>query len=412
MSPVQGGGALFARRVATAFLPFAAGYFLSYLFRSVNAIIGPDLVADLGLDAAGLGLLTSAYFAAFALFQIPLGILLDRFGPRRVECTLMLVAAAGAAAFALGTDAVTLAISRALIGLGVSACLMAAFKANSVNWPRERLALANGCLLAFGGLGAATATLPVQLALEFWHWRELFWLLSALSALAAGYLFLAAPEAGGSGGLTLREQLSTARLTLGHPLFWRVVPLAVTIQSTFLSYQSLWAGPWLRDVAGLDRHGVATTLFILSLAAMPGYALTGFLADRLTRRGLPATGLMAGQSLIFLAIQTPLALGWTGAPTLLWALFGTFGTGSVLAFTILSQGFPPAVTGRVTTALNLLVFCGAFAVQAGIGAIIGAFPAPAGRYSSDGHFWAYILMVGLECLALIWFLLPRRHPLR
>ena len=84
------------------FLPFAAGYYLSYLLRTVNAVIAPELTRELALSAADLGLLTSAYLLAFAAFQIPLGLLLDRHGPRRVEAGLLLVAAAGTLLFAFG----------------------------------------------------------------------------------------------------------------------------------------------------------------------------------------------------------------------------------------------------------------------------------------------------------------------
>ena len=111
------------------FIPFALGYFLSYLFRVVNNVIAPDLVADLGLDAADLGLLTSTYFLTFAAFQLPLGILLDRFGPRRTEAALLVFAGLGAFLFAIAESTIGLIVGRAFIGFGVSACLMAAFKA-------------------------------------------------------------------------------------------------------------------------------------------------------------------------------------------------------------------------------------------------------------------------------------------
>ena len=104
------------------FLPFAGGYFLSYLYRTVNAVVGPVLSNELSLGAADLGLLTSAYFIAFGSTQLPLGILLDRYGPRRVEAALLLIAAAGAAVFAASHNIGTLVIGRGMIGLGVSAC--------------------------------------------------------------------------------------------------------------------------------------------------------------------------------------------------------------------------------------------------------------------------------------------------
>ncbi|MCX5732545.1 MAG: MFS transporter, partial [Deltaproteobacteria bacterium] len=113
------------------FLPFAAGYVLSYFLRNVNAVIAPDLIRELGISPSGLGLLTSAYLLAFAAAQLPLGVALDRYGARRVESALLLVAAAGCGLFAAGTSLTQLTIGRGLIGFGVSACLMAAFKAFS-----------------------------------------------------------------------------------------------------------------------------------------------------------------------------------------------------------------------------------------------------------------------------------------
>jgi sugar phosphate permease len=124
--------------VLRIFLPFAGGYLLSYLFRSVNAVIAPDLSQALQLDARELGLLTSVYFLGFALTQIPLGILLDRFGPRRVEAVLLVVAAIGALVFAGSADLGQLIAGRALIGVGVSVCLMAAFKAFASWFAAER----------------------------------------------------------------------------------------------------------------------------------------------------------------------------------------------------------------------------------------------------------------------------------
>ena len=131
-------------------LPFAAAYFLSYFFRSANAVIGPELARDLGLSAGDLGLLTSTYLLAFCLAQLPLGMLLDRFGARRVESALLLAAATGAALFALAEGMTGLAGARALIGLGVSACLMAAFKAFSQCYPPERQASLTGWMMTAG----------------------------------------------------------------------------------------------------------------------------------------------------------------------------------------------------------------------------------------------------------------------
>ena len=150
------------RLVACVFLPFAAGYYLSYLFRTINTLISEPLAAELGLDAANLGLLTSVYFLVFGAVQIPVGALLDRFGPRRVQSVLLVVAAGGAALFAASTDLLGLLIARAMIGLGVAAALMAGLKAIVTWFPRERVALINGYMIMLGALGGVTATAPVR----------------------------------------------------------------------------------------------------------------------------------------------------------------------------------------------------------------------------------------------------------
>ena len=143
-------------------LPFAMGYFLSYLYRVINAVLAPNLVTDIGIDPSQLGLLTGAYFITFGTFQVPLGVLLDRYGPRRIESLLLLVAAAGAWIFAHATTLYGLVLGRGLIGLGVSACLMAAFKAYVIWFPRQQLPQINGIQMAAGGMGALFATAPVE----------------------------------------------------------------------------------------------------------------------------------------------------------------------------------------------------------------------------------------------------------
>src|SRR5258706_14019205 len=144
------------------FFPFAVGYFLSFFFRNVNAVISKDLAVEFSLTSADLGFLTSMYLLAFAAFQLPLGVLLDRYGPRRVVAVLLCSAAAGALVFALARDLATLSIGRAFIGLGVSAGVMGAIKAFSLWVPLSRLATMKGPYLAVGGLGSLAATAPAE----------------------------------------------------------------------------------------------------------------------------------------------------------------------------------------------------------------------------------------------------------
>mgnify|MGYP005721060597 FL=1 len=156
------------------FLPFACGYFLSYLYRSTNAVLAPYLSNDLNLNAEQLGLITSAYFLTFGLFQLPLGVLLDKFGARRVQSILFLVAATGAILFSFGNNVWSLVIARGLIGLGVSGALMGAFKAFAVWFPKERLPLLIGLFMSAGGLGAIVASTPLEMAMQITDWRGVY----------------------------------------------------------------------------------------------------------------------------------------------------------------------------------------------------------------------------------------------
>ncbi|QCF25254.1 MFS transporter [Hydrocarboniclastica marina] len=388
------------------FLPFAGGYFLSYIFRTVNAVIAPELVADIHLNAADLGLLTSVYFLSFALFQLPLGLLLDRFGPRRVEAILLLFAAIGAALFAFADSLAALIVGRAFIGLGVSCCMMASFKAFVMWFPPQRLPALNGGLMTFGALGAITATMPV----EWWlvtlsDWRGLFLALAGFSATVAFVVFRIVPDHHEAPlHLTLRDQLGGLAVIFRDGFFWRVGVGSAMSQGASLAIAGLWAGPWLRDVAGLDRAGVAAHLMIIAIAMGVGFFTMGMLAEKLNRLGvrpvtLAGTG-MAAFSLVMLVLTLGIDMG-------LWLTLGAFGflaTSSSLSYAIISQHFPRQLAARANTAQNLLVFVFAFAMQWAIGAVLGAWEDPlTRRYAPQGYQLAFGAITVLQVVALAWF---------
>jgi predicted MFS family arabinose efflux permease len=392
------------------FLPFAAAYFLSYLYRVINAVIAPNLTAELAIGPAALGLLTSAYFVAFAAFQLPLGVLLDRFGPRRIQAGLLVFAAAGAFTFASAHGLFTLAAGRALIGLGVSACYMAAIKAFTLWFPPRLWPRINGLHLAAGGLGALSATMPVEAALRLTDWRGVFMLLAALSALVAAAVFGVVPEKRSVGAdIRLAEQLRGVVRVFTNRYFWRATPITVASQVAFMAVHGLWSGPWLRDVAGMDRAGAAAVLLWTAAAMTAGYALIGFITERLDKAGIaPLTTGIAGMS-IFMGIQALIAWGPVSWALPLWMLFGFVGTTGVIPYPALAQAFPPQLAGRVSTGLNLLVFVAAFAAQWGAGAVIGLFPAPAGGgYSPDGYRASFALLLVLQGACLAWYFIAGR----
>ncbi|MGB8427787.1 MAG: MFS transporter [Desulfobacterales bacterium] len=394
------------------FVPFACGYFLSYLYRVVNAVIAPDLVADIGVDPSELGLLTSAYFITFAASQLPLGVLLDRFGPRRIEAFLLLFAAIGAWIFAHAQTLTGLVAGRALIGFGVSACLMAAFKAYVIWYPRRQLPLINGYQMAAGGLGALAATAPIEAALAVTNWRGVFTALAALTLVIAVLVFWVVPERTAAGReLRFGEQIRGVKHVFSSPLFWRIAPWTTLSQATFLSIQGLWAGPWLRDVAGYDRHQVAGTLFFVAAAMVAGFILLGTAAERLSRRGIAPMVVAAAGMTVFMGVQLLIILEIKSTVMVLWGLFGFFGTSGILPYAVLSQSFPPQLSGRVNTAINLLVFVTAFLAQWGIGALIELWPASEGTgYAPAGYRAAFGAMLAAQGLMFLWYVAGRSHP--
>jgi sugar phosphate permease len=396
------------RLALTVFLPFAVGYFLSYLYRTVNAVLADDLAAAAGTDAAGLGLLTSVYFVSFAAFQIPLGLLLDRYGPRRVEALLLVVAAGGAWLFSIADDLASMTVARAVIGFGVSACLMGAFKNTVMWWPKDRLPLINGLVLAFGGLGALVAAKPVVLLLDITDWRGVFRIIAVLTLIAAAFLWTAVPErkdAAARAAGTLRQQVAALGALYRDRFFWRVAPLTVLIQASHMAYQGLWAAPWLTTVDGFDRDAVAATLQAMAIAMVLGYVLIGGLAERLARIGIRPLAVSAALTLTLLVVEALLLVPGVAPPAVLWSLFGFLATASILGYAIVTQAVPAEMAGRANTALNLIGFSGAFVAQAGLGVVIDAVAGWTGD-PAMGHRAALALLLGLSIVAWLWYVRP------
>ena len=387
------------------FIPFALGYFLSYLLRVINAIIAGNLSHDLDLSANDLGLLTSTYLIAFAAIQLPLGVLLDRFGPRRVEATLLLFATLGTAIFASATSLDMLILGRALIGLGVSACLMAAFK-SFVQWfPLERLPLINGLHMTAGGLGILFASAPTEWLLQSIDWRGLFWLLSFLTLAVSAIIFFTVPDKPVlESHSTLREHIAGVAHIFSDRYFWRIIPLAVATQASALAMLGLWTGPWFRDVTLYDRSEVANALGLIALAMIAGYILIGFGTDRLMKRGYSCLNIAVVGMLVCTLALTALLFAPITLARLLWMLFGFFSTSSILIFAALSQHFTARLAGRANTAFNLLVFIFAFFIQWGIGAVLDAVPSEsAGHYAAAGYRQAMFGLLGMQLSGLLWF---------
>ncbi|MDD5249072.1 MAG: MFS transporter [Rhodocyclaceae bacterium] len=388
------------------FLPFAAGYYLSYLLRNVNAVIAPDLTRDLAVSAADLGFLTSAYLFGFGAFQLPLGILLDRYGPRRVEAVLLTIAAAGCAAFAVGTNLAELALGRGLIGLGVSACLMASFKAFSLWFPAERQASLNAAVMAAGGLGALSATTPLAWALPLAGWRGIFAVLAVLALAAAAGIFSTPDRRAAVSRETLGEQLHALGGILRSRAYWRFAPQTATMSGGFMALQGLWAVPWLINVNGATREAAAVHMLLASGAMLAGFLALAAFVTRLARAGLPPQRILTAGIGVGIGVLA-LIVADVGATRLLWFAMGLVFSVTNLSYALLAANFPPHLQGRANTALNLAAFVGAFGLQWGIGVLVdvlGSF----GLTPREAFRWAFAVLLLMQASAWGWFVLGAR----
>lgn len=365
---------------------FLAAYLLSYFFRSTNAVLADDLQRDAGLGPEQLGFMTSLFFLAFAAAQLPLGAALDRWGPRWVPAGLMLAAAAGSLLTASADGFVTLAIGRALIGVGMAGVLMGALKAFSAWFAPRRFATVSGVFVGLGSLGALGATTPLAVLADAIGWRGVFVAAGLATATVAAGLMIVVRAAPGAAPLAARGPAAAApspappgapapgfRRIYGSREFWRVALLQFAMAAALYGHQGLWGGPFLTIGLGLPLADAARALLALGVAATTGFLLAGPAAGRFgLRRAMGAGALLALAAAVAMALlpaSAPLA-----AVTTAWVVFGLGAGLQVLGYDGARSLFP-AAAGRAVTAINVFGIGGSALMQAGLGWVVGGVAA-------------------------------------
>jgi MFS family permease len=400
------------RRIVFVSLPFTFAYLLSELFRNVNAVLEPRLTVEFQLEPATMGMMTSAFLGALAGSQLFVGQALDRFGPKRVLVVTLFLAVVASALFAGAQTAHMLVLTRFMIGLGLSACWTGAYKANTLWWPRERLPLVNAITIAAAGLGSLAATSPTEWLLRQIGWREIFLGLAGVTATIALIIAAVVPP-------QTRERAAPAvpepavkglRGVLTHPAFLTIAPASALCQGAWVAYQGLWAGVWLRDAITLPSTAAAGILMALSLAVILGQFGFGLLADRIARTDRHLFHLTFALTLGFVLCQLAIAGAGASPQTILWAGYGLFTAGPILAYALLVRLLPDAVSGRAIAMLNLGAVLTGFLMQGGIGAGIEAL-ARLGWSISSAHVTFIALIAGLQAIALAWMALHQGRAL-
>tara|TARA_B110001452_G_scaffold106393_1_gene88190 strand:+ start:688 stop:1971 length:1284 start_codon:yes stop_codon:yes gene_type:complete len=389
------------------FLPFACGYFLSYLYRSTNAVLAPYLSRDLNLNAEQLGLITSAYFLTFGLFQLPLGVLLDKYGARKVQSILFLIAAIGAILFSLGNDVWSLVTARGLIGLGVSGALMAAFKAFAVWFPKERLPLLIGLFMSAGGMGAIVASTPLEMALQITDWRGVYLFIGIVTIFVGVLIFFIVPEKReNSDNEKPLPVLKVLKHIYTSYAFWRIGPLSGIAGGTGLAILGLWAGPWLSDIGKFNKNEIANILFISTIMMTIGTTSLGIITDYLRKFNISPVAVMGGALFVFIIPLTIITFGIMPKAIWPWVILSITSLAATLAYAGLSQHFPTSYAARASTAINLICFLMAFIAQYAIGFIMQLVePGKQSGYSIKAYQAGFGLFLGLLIICYIIFII-------
>ncbi len=360
------------------FLVFACGYFLSTLIRAVTATLSPVLTKEFDLTSSDLGLLAGGYFFGFAMMQLPLGKLLDRFGPKNVILCFLTLAVFGCVWFSLANSFVELLAARVLCGVGVSACLMSALTGYRRWFESGILIRANSWMLMIGSLGMVTATLPVQWLMPVLGWRPLFWGLAGMVIIAMVLIVLHVPK---WEVLEIKKEKGAVvdrgyKEVWGNPFFRRVVPIGFVCYGGFLAMQTLWATPWMIRVGGYSPMEAAQSMFAINVGTLISFWAWGAMIPWLERHGygviyLLKRGLFV--TLVLLAIIIGIGDKYPSWIATLWVLYCMACTTVSLAQPAVGLAFPETLVGRGLSAYNLVIFFGIFAVQWGVGLCIDLF---------------------------------------
>ena len=404
------------RTAVVMFAAFACAYFLSTLVRAITATLSPTLTEEFGLNSGELGLLAGGYFLGFAVAQWPMGVWLDRFGPKKVLISLLAVAVLGCCAFAASSSFVGLLLARVLIGVGVSACLMGPLTAYRRWYAPASQMRANSWMLMTGSLGMVAATLPVQWLMPFTGWRPMFWALAVMVVLCIVLISRMvpawrSPTAATSQNIGALDVRPGYAMVWRHPFFRALAPMGFFIYGGLVAMQTLWVVPWLTKVAGMDTLQAAHAMFWLNVAMLLTFLTWGLVSPWLARRGLQASRLIAfGMPLSFVFLAFIIVAGksigiWSGV---LWIFYCMACTVISLAQPAVAMVFPSELAGRALSAFNLVVFSGIFVVQWGVGLGIDAFVA-IGMAQTAAFQSAMAVILIMTMLSYAYFLYAKSH---
>jgi len=389
---------------------FMLAYWLSFFYRSANAVIADDLARDVGLGAGSLGLMTSVFFLSIAAVQLPLGAALDRFGARFVTPVLLVVTVCGSVVFATADGFAALVIGRALMGIGMAGVLMGALKVFAAWFEPRPFATVSSAFVGIGSLGALLAATPLALFTASFGWRAAFlWGAVLVGAAALAIALVAREPRPSSRGAPAPGAATGFAGVFGDDAFWRLALLAFAVKGGLFAWQGLWMGPLLIQGLGTTTIEAGNVLLALGLGAAAGFLGSGFVAARIGVGRTLAAG--AAAFLLVLLLWLLVTPAWPQASLrLLAAAMGVTGASSVLAYALAREAFPH-IPGHAVTAVNLFGIGGGALLQWALGALIGAFSSDGGAPPAAAFRVAVFVTAAIVGVALARFAPLALRPL-
>ncbi|MDB2652209.1 MFS transporter [Candidatus Pelagibacter bacterium] len=394
------------RQAITVFFVFAFGYFLSCLLRAITATLSPVLTLEFELMAADLGLLAGGYFLGFASMQIPLGYLLDKFGPKKIVSSFLLIAFIGTVSFALAQNFSGLLVSRILIGVGVSACLMAPLTGYRIWFAENQQQRANSWMLMIASLGFLSSTLPIQLLLPAFGWRWIFGGIAALILISIFLMLAFIPKWDHQKNESLDYQTSKGSLAdvWKNKFFISVIPMGLFNYGGLMAIQTLWAGPWMVRVAGYTPIESATGLFWINITMLISFFLWGYFLPKITNLGFSALRILKlGLPVSFLIMLMIIILG-SKAGAFYITLFILSSIFLSVTQPAVGLSFASHLAGKALTSFNLLIFLGTFIMQWVMGLVIDLVKT-FGYTEIIGFKAAFSFFLFLSLISYIFFLI-------
>ena len=387
--------------------PIMLAFSLSQFFRSAQALLAEPLRTELAVSPEQLGLIAGSFHFGFALMQIPVGVMLDRYGPRKTNGVMMAFALLGVIIFANAQSVYGLMAGQAVIGLGCSAAFMSALMLAARWTAPEKFAAASGLIVAFSLLGVLASATPLAALVEAYGWRAVYYGLAGLTVLAVILDFTLVRDTPPGAKDTERKGETVAEALRGMVSVWknRQVWLLCTVAAfsypAILTVRGLWGGPYLHDVFALGPVEVGNILLIMTVGMIFGPPTYGQLSRKLhgKTRGLIVFAVMVGSLMCIL--QAFIGPTGVGVAAVLLLLHGFLGSSATLNYAGSRAAVPEHQVGRALTTINLATFAGLFLLQGGAGLIIGQFP----EGSPDGYRWVFAFLgLGLGTAATVfWF---------